>query len=191
MWAYQRCIRCEFGELCLLELKSWLYFCLQCLKEIWIYYQNTTTVISHVLAILLKLMFKNTIFFCFTLELNNATKTFFTKEYLKIKQSFQKSSCAKWPLPSCRKALHLFGGKETSAKKKSGNFVQGLFLKLFSSFLRNVSGSMFLYWSILSKDFANYLLAESYKCTYEDYTVRVELERNSWLNLLCLAVTNV
>ncbi|XP_023481388.2 E3 ubiquitin-protein ligase RNF180 isoform X2 [Equus caballus] len=46
----------------------------------------------------------------FQTELNNATKTFFTKEYLKIKQSFQKSSCAKWPLPSCRKALHLFGG---------------------------------------------------------------------------------
>ncbi|XP_021509703.1 E3 ubiquitin-protein ligase RNF180 isoform X1 [Meriones unguiculatus] len=43
-------------------------------------------------------------------ELNNATKTFFTKEYLKIKQSFQKSSSAKWPLPSCRKGFHLFGG---------------------------------------------------------------------------------
>ncbi|XP_053445911.1 E3 ubiquitin-protein ligase RNF180 isoform X1 [Nycticebus coucang] len=46
----------------------------------------------------------------FQTELNNATKTFFTKEYLKIKQSFHKSSCAKWPLPSCRKAFHLFGG---------------------------------------------------------------------------------
>lgn len=46
----------------------------------------------------------------FQTELNNATKTFFTKEYLKIKQSFQKSSSAKWPLPSCRKAFHLFGG---------------------------------------------------------------------------------
>ncbi|XP_064128504.1 E3 ubiquitin-protein ligase RNF180 isoform X3 [Loxodonta africana] len=46
----------------------------------------------------------------FQKELNNATKTFFTKEYLKIKQSFQKSSTAKWPLPSCRKAFHLFGG---------------------------------------------------------------------------------
>ncbi|XP_032754829.1 E3 ubiquitin-protein ligase RNF180 [Rattus rattus] len=43
-------------------------------------------------------------------ELNNATKTFFTKEYLKIKQSFQKSNSAKWPLPSCRKGFHLFGG---------------------------------------------------------------------------------
>ncbi|KAM9252995.1 E3 ubiquitin-protein ligase RNF180 isoform 1-T1 [Dugong dugon] len=46
----------------------------------------------------------------FQTELNNATKTFFAKEYLKIKQSFQKSSTAKWPLPSCRKAFHLFGG---------------------------------------------------------------------------------
>ncbi|KAM6225168.1 E3 ubiquitin-protein ligase RNF180 [Rhynchocyon petersi] len=46
----------------------------------------------------------------FQTELNKATKTFFTKEYLKIKQSFQKSSSAKWPLPSCRKAFHLFGG---------------------------------------------------------------------------------
>ncbi|XP_057350875.1 E3 ubiquitin-protein ligase RNF180 isoform X2 [Manis pentadactyla] len=49
----------------------------------------------------------------FQTELNNATKTFFTKEYLKIKQSFQKSSSAKWPLPSCRKAFHLFGGGAT------------------------------------------------------------------------------
>ncbi|XP_044931221.1 E3 ubiquitin-protein ligase RNF180 [Mustela putorius furo] len=46
----------------------------------------------------------------FQTELNNATKRFFPKEYLKIKQSFQKSSSAKWPLPSCRKAFHLFGG---------------------------------------------------------------------------------
>ncbi|KAM4876122.1 E3 ubiquitin-protein ligase RNF180 isoform 1-T3 [Thomomys bottae] len=46
----------------------------------------------------------------FQTELNNATKTFFTKEYLKIKQSFQKSSSAKWPLPSCKKRFHLFGG---------------------------------------------------------------------------------
>ncbi|XP_073933512.1 E3 ubiquitin-protein ligase RNF180 isoform X1 [Castor canadensis] len=46
----------------------------------------------------------------FQTELNNATKTFFAKEYLKIKQSFQKSSSAKWPLPSCKKRFHLFGG---------------------------------------------------------------------------------
>ncbi|XP_076973394.1 E3 ubiquitin-protein ligase RNF180 isoform X2 [Tamandua tetradactyla] len=46
----------------------------------------------------------------FQTELNNATKMLFTKEYLKIKQSFQKSNSAKWPLPSCRKAFHLFGG---------------------------------------------------------------------------------
>ena len=86
-------------------------------------------------------MFKNTIFFCFTLELNNATKTFFTKEYLKRKQSFQKSSSAKWPLPSRRKAFHLFGGKEANAKKKeekkkkSGNIVQGLFYSCLLSAL--------------------------------------------------------
>uniref|UniRef100_A0A7N4PBB7 E3 ubiquitin-protein ligase RNF180 n=1 Tax=Sarcophilus harrisii TaxID=9305 RepID=A0A7N4PBB7_SARHA len=46
----------------------------------------------------------------FQTDLNNATKTYFTKEYLKIKQSFQKSNSAKWPLPSCRKAFHFFGG---------------------------------------------------------------------------------
>lgn len=38
-------------------------------------------------------------------------RTFFPKEYLSRKQNFQKASCAKWPLPSCRKLFHIFGGK--------------------------------------------------------------------------------
>ncbi|MBN3300512.1 RN180 ligase, partial [Amia calva] len=43
-------------------------------------------------------------------ELNHTTKTFFPKEYLTRKQIFQKASCAKWPLPRCRKLFHFFGG---------------------------------------------------------------------------------
>nr|XP_014352105.1 PREDICTED: E3 ubiquitin-protein ligase RNF180 isoform X2 [Latimeria chalumnae] len=46
----------------------------------------------------------------FQTELNNTTKTFFPKEYQSRKQSFQKTSCAKWPLPSCRKLFRVFGG---------------------------------------------------------------------------------
>uniref|UniRef100_F7ESF9 E3 ubiquitin-protein ligase RNF180 n=1 Tax=Ornithorhynchus anatinus TaxID=9258 RepID=F7ESF9_ORNAN len=46
----------------------------------------------------------------FQTDLNNATKAVFPEEYSKIKQSFQKSNLAKWPLPSCRKTFHLFGG---------------------------------------------------------------------------------
>ncbi|XP_006626974.2 E3 ubiquitin-protein ligase RNF180 [Lepisosteus oculatus] len=46
----------------------------------------------------------------FQKELNHTTKTFFPKEYLSRKQNFQKASCAKWPLPSCRKLFHIFGG---------------------------------------------------------------------------------
>nr|XP_036869610.1 E3 ubiquitin-protein ligase RNF180 isoform X2 [Manis javanica] len=61
----------------------------------------------------------------FQTELNNATKTFFTKEYLKIKQSFQKSSSAKWPLPSCRKAFHLFGGFHRRAAPVTRQFPHG------------------------------------------------------------------
>lgn len=44
-------------------------------------------------------------------ELNQTARTFFPKEYLSRKQNFQKASCAKWPLPSCRKLFHIFGGK--------------------------------------------------------------------------------
>ncbi len=44
-------------------------------------------------------------------ELNHAACTFFPKEYLSRKLNFQKASCAKWPLPSCRKLFRIFGGK--------------------------------------------------------------------------------
>ncbi|XP_019387676.1 PREDICTED: E3 ubiquitin-protein ligase RNF180 isoform X1 [Crocodylus porosus] len=44
----------------------------------------------------------------FQSELNNSTKSFFPSEYLKLKENFQKSSSAKWPLPSCRKAFRVF-----------------------------------------------------------------------------------
>ncbi|NXU95489.1 RN180 ligase, partial [Xiphorhynchus elegans] len=41
-------------------------------------------------------------------ELNNSTRSFFPTEYLKLKENFQKSNSAKWPLPSCKKALMVF-----------------------------------------------------------------------------------
>lgn len=44
-------------------------------------------------------------------ELNNSTKSFFPTEYLKLKENFQKSNSAKWPLPSCKKAFRVFEGK--------------------------------------------------------------------------------
>ncbi|CAM5145023.1 unnamed protein product [Natator depressus] len=43
----------------------------------------------------------------FQTELNNSTKSFFPTEYLKLKESFQKSSSSKWPLPSCRKPFRV------------------------------------------------------------------------------------
>ncbi|NXP50825.1 RN180 ligase, partial [Heliornis fulica] len=46
----------------------------------------------------------------FQSELNNATKSFFPSEYLKLKENFQKSNSAKWPLPSCKKAFRVFEG---------------------------------------------------------------------------------
>ncbi|XP_004072356.3 E3 ubiquitin-protein ligase RNF180 isoform X2 [Oryzias latipes] len=46
----------------------------------------------------------------FQKELNQAARTFFPKEYFTRKQNFQKASCAKWPLPSCRKIFRIFGG---------------------------------------------------------------------------------
>ncbi|KAI7797682.1 E3 ubiquitin-protein ligase RNF180 isoform X1 [Triplophysa rosa] len=51
----------------------------------------------------------------FQKELNRTARTFFPKEYLSRKQAFQKSSCAKWPLPSCRKLLRIFGGIQRQA----------------------------------------------------------------------------
>ncbi|NXE80435.1 RN180 ligase, partial [Cochlearius cochlearius] len=44
----------------------------------------------------------------FQTELNNSTKSFFPTEYLKLKENFQKSNSAKWPLPSCKKAFRVF-----------------------------------------------------------------------------------
>ncbi|KAM6964868.1 uncharacterized protein rnf180a [Aplochiton taeniatus] len=51
----------------------------------------------------------------FQKELNQTTRTFFPKEYLSRKQHFQKASCAKWPLPSCRKLFRIFGGFQRPA----------------------------------------------------------------------------
>ncbi|KAM6362924.1 E3 ubiquitin-protein ligase RNF180 isoform 1-T1 [Pluvialis apricaria] len=44
----------------------------------------------------------------FQTELNNSTRSFFPTEYLKLKENFQKSNSAKWPLPSCKKAFRVF-----------------------------------------------------------------------------------
>ncbi|NWV28621.1 RN180 ligase, partial [Origma solitaria] len=44
----------------------------------------------------------------FQTELNNSTRSFFPMEYLKLKENFQKSNSAKWPLPSCKKAFRVF-----------------------------------------------------------------------------------
>ncbi|XP_037230008.1 E3 ubiquitin-protein ligase RNF180 isoform X1 [Falco rusticolus] len=44
----------------------------------------------------------------FQTDLNNSTKSFFPMEYLKLKENFQKSNSAKWPLPSCKKAFRVF-----------------------------------------------------------------------------------
>ncbi|NWT11457.1 RN180 ligase, partial [Vireo altiloquus] len=37
----------------------------------------------------------------FQTDLNNSTRSFFPMEYLNLKENFQKSNSAKWPLPSC------------------------------------------------------------------------------------------
>lgn len=50
-------------------------------------------------------------------ELNQTTRTFFPKEYLSRKQTFQKANCAKWPLPSCRKLFRIFGSKFENGEK--------------------------------------------------------------------------
>uniref|UniRef100_A0A8C3XGH4 Ring finger protein 180 n=1 Tax=Cyanoderma ruficeps TaxID=181631 RepID=A0A8C3XGH4_9PASS len=46
----------------------------------------------------------------FQTDLNNSTRSFFPMEYLNLKENFQKSSSAKWPLPSCKKAFRVFEG---------------------------------------------------------------------------------
>ncbi|XP_073334669.1 E3 ubiquitin-protein ligase RNF180 [Pagrus major] len=48
-------------------------------------------------------------------ELNQTAKTFFPKVYYARKQNFQGASCAKWPLPSCRKRFHTFWGEQRRA----------------------------------------------------------------------------
>ncbi|XP_064259118.1 E3 ubiquitin-protein ligase RNF180 isoform X1 [Passer domesticus] len=44
----------------------------------------------------------------FQTDLNNSTRSFFPMEYLHLKENFQKSNSAKWPLPSCKKAFRVF-----------------------------------------------------------------------------------
>ncbi|NXO24368.1 RN180 ligase, partial [Cisticola juncidis] len=46
----------------------------------------------------------------FQTDLNNSTRSFFPVEYLNLKENFQKSNSAKWPLPSCKKAFRVFEG---------------------------------------------------------------------------------
>uniref|UniRef100_A0A8C9NAT5 E3 ubiquitin-protein ligase RNF180 n=1 Tax=Serinus canaria TaxID=9135 RepID=A0A8C9NAT5_SERCA len=46
----------------------------------------------------------------FQADLNNSTRSFFPMEYLNLKENFQKSNSAKWPLPSCKKAFRVFEG---------------------------------------------------------------------------------
>ncbi|XP_012671763.1 E3 ubiquitin-protein ligase RNF180 isoform X2 [Clupea harengus] len=60
------------------------------------------TVISHVL---------------FQKELNQTAKTFFPKEYLSRKQTFQKANYAKWPLPHCPKRFRIFWGFQRDAAR--------------------------------------------------------------------------
>ncbi|XP_061475078.1 E3 ubiquitin-protein ligase RNF180 isoform X2 [Rhineura floridana] len=43
----------------------------------------------------------------FQSELNNSTKAHFPVEHSKLKENFQESGLAKWPLPSCRKAFRV------------------------------------------------------------------------------------
>ncbi|XP_062310716.1 zinc finger CCCH domain-containing protein 18 [Osmerus eperlanus] len=51
----------------------------------------------------------------FQKELNHTARAYFPKEYISRKQNFQKASCAKWPLPSCRKLFRIFGGFQRPA----------------------------------------------------------------------------
>ncbi|XP_033376491.1 E3 ubiquitin-protein ligase RNF180 isoform X2 [Parus major] len=46
----------------------------------------------------------------FQTDLNNFTRSFFPMEYLNLKENFQKSNSAKWPLPSCKKAFRVLEG---------------------------------------------------------------------------------
>ncbi|XP_071769956.2 E3 ubiquitin-protein ligase RNF180 [Centroberyx gerrardi] len=51
----------------------------------------------------------------FQKELNQTAKTFFPKVYHTRKQNFQKATCAKWPLPNCRKRFRIFWGYQRQA----------------------------------------------------------------------------
>lgn len=65
-----------------------------------------------------KILLFSFLFFLYLLtELNQTTRTFFPKEYLSRKQTFQKANCAKWPLPSCRKLFRIFGSKFENGEK--------------------------------------------------------------------------
>ncbi|KAJ1209638.1 hypothetical protein NDU88_005012 [Pleurodeles waltl] len=46
----------------------------------------------------------------FQTALNKSTIAFFPNEYFKRKHSFQRTSCARWPLPCCEKVFRVFGG---------------------------------------------------------------------------------
>nr|XP_020449634.1 uncharacterized protein LOC109956673 [Monopterus albus] len=56
----------------------------------------------------------------FQKELSQAVRAFFPKEYLSRKRSFHKANCAKWPLPSCRKFFHVFGGFQRQSSPIAG-----------------------------------------------------------------------
>ncbi|XP_070791963.1 E3 ubiquitin-protein ligase RNF180 [Pituophis catenifer annectens] len=45
----------------------------------------------------------------FQSELNNSTESLFPMEYSKLKENFQKSNLANWPLPSCKKVFRVIG----------------------------------------------------------------------------------
>ncbi|KAL0965426.1 hypothetical protein UPYG_G00281140 [Umbra pygmaea] len=51
----------------------------------------------------------------FQKELNQSAKTIYPKKYHSRKHNFQKSNCAKWPLPNCRRQLRLFWGYKSQA----------------------------------------------------------------------------
>ncbi|CAH2296259.1 E3 ubiquitin- ligase RNF180 isoform X1 [Pelobates cultripes] len=51
----------------------------------------------------------------FQSDLDKSAITFFPRDYLKRKQSFQRASCAKWPLPCCNRIFRVFGGFSRNA----------------------------------------------------------------------------
>ncbi|XP_034403037.1 E3 ubiquitin-protein ligase RNF180 [Cyclopterus lumpus] len=63
----------------------------------------------------------------FHTELNQTAETFFPKVYSARRQNFQKASCAKWSLPSCRKRFRTFWGEQRQAAGRRWHFVHGGF----------------------------------------------------------------